>query len=231
MPLHSGLISSPLHQPPALGMPVQPAAGSRSPPVELQATWKPRAASCPWLQQEPAGMLLAWGELCRHSPRVSLHTSCRGGTGSTQHLMLQEDEKAQRAQQKCSMGCSPTASCHHLVLKPHQEEQLSISGPEAGCSMGTSLQLFDISGISCVWETDAFWLHKGIWTSKRSGASKAPTPRSARRLEVMTGDEARSSPCHSPLDAVTPFQSTDPQPESTYACRGPTLEVRLWEEA
>lgn len=73
--------------------------------------------------------------------------------------------------------------------------------------MGTSLQLFDISGISRVWETDAFWLHKGIWTSKCSGVPKATIPRSARRLEVMTGDEAHSSPCHSRLDAVIPFQS------------------------
>lgn len=31
-----------------------------------------------------------------------------------------------------------------------------------GCSMGTLLKLSDISGISCVWEMDTFWFHKGI---------------------------------------------------------------------
>lgn len=69
-------------------------------------------------------MLLARGELCRHSLRVSLHTSCRGGTA--QHSTLccgQENGTAQRAQQKYSTGCSPAAPCHHLVLKLHEAER------------------------------------------------------------------------------------------------------------
>lgn len=41
--------------------------------------------------------------------------------------------------------------------------------PKTGLSMGTLLEQSDISGISCMWETDIFWFHRGIWTSK-SGA-------------------------------------------------------------